>query len=116
MIDESPCARPLRFMVPFVDMLNHDQQHGCQFSYEDDSDCFIVEWLGEVDPPRPGEQIYLDYGDKDGNELLLMYGFVPTQPTEHDYWLLDGAYCKVRRRQRHPLHYLQPQRASRSWM
>eukprot|EP00966_Prymnesium_polylepis_P150389 3473733-Prymnesium_polylepis.1 len=86
-------ARGLRrFMVPLVDMLNHEEERGCDFSYDEEEDAFVVEWLGAGAPPGPGEQVYLNYGAKSCGELLLMYGFVPPAPTPHDTWTLDGAY------------------------
>ena len=35
-------------------MLNHDEENGCDFSYDEAADAFVVEWLGAGEPPGPG--------------------------------------------------------------
>lgn len=74
--------------------MNHDEQLGCGFTYDEESDCFVVEWLALARPPAAGEPIFLDYGTKSSEELFLMYGFVPSTPTRYDSWPLEGAYVK----------------------
>ena len=96
-----------RFMVPYIDMLNHSPRHpGCAFSYDDSEEppCFVVQLMqpdgttggeasqsGEVGVDV-GSQLWLDYGPVSSDELLLMYGFVPSAPTPHDSVELEGAY------------------------
>ena len=93
-----------RFLVPLIDMLNHSPRDpDCGFSYDDTDDppSFIVELKepkGDEPPrarPQVGAQIWLDYGPQTSEELLLMYGFVPTSPTPFDCIALEGAYTQA---------------------
>ena len=90
-----------RFLVPLVDMLNHNPRDAdCTFTYDDTDDppSFVVELKkaesGEAPraPPTVGTQLWLDYGPQTSEELLLMYGFVPAAPTPYDCVALEGAY------------------------
>ena len=101
-----------RFLVPYIDMLNHNPLASCGFTYDDSEEpaCFIVGVKGEhallapegpsgQAPPKTllqsGSQVWLDYGAQSSEELLLMYGFVPDAPTPHDTIELEGAYTPL---------------------
>ena len=87
-------ARGLRrCMVPLIDMLNNAPGAGCDFTYDetDEPPSFLVELPEGGSAPAVGQQLYLDYGPQTSEELLLMYGFVPAQPTAADVVGLSGA-------------------------
>ena len=81
-----------RFLVPFIDLLNHDPD-GCEFVYDEVDEAFTVETSGH--PPRQGEPVVITYGERTSEELLLVYGFVPPAPTPFDAHGLRGAYRAV---------------------
>ena len=41
-------------------MLNHDEERGCDFSYDEEADAFVIEWLGAGNPPGPGAPLERD--------------------------------------------------------
>ena len=63
----------------------------------DEPPSFIVELKpgqdmgGAGGAPIVGQQLWLDYGEQSSDELMLMYGFVPSGPTPHDRISLEGA-------------------------
>ena len=81
-----------RFLVPFIDLLNHDPD-GCEFVYDEVDEAFTVETSER--PPRQGEPVVITYGQRTSEELMLVYGFVPPMPTPFDAHLLHGAYRDV---------------------
>ena len=83
-----------RVLVPFIDFLNCSPGVGCSFTYDDTDEppSFVIELVGGEAPPPVGQQIFLDYGPQTSEELLLMYGFVPSGPTPSDVISLVGAY------------------------
>ena len=70
-----------RYLVPFVDMLNHDEATGCEFVYNVDEELFLVcrEGTSQVEVGQP---LTLSYGPMSSEDLLLVYGFVPETPTQ----------------------------------
>lgn len=60
-----------RFMVPVIDMLNHDPAGAAQFTYdgEDEPPSFIVELKPGCEAPAAGEPLWLDYGKQSSEEV-----------------------------------------------
>lgn len=83
-----------RIMVPYIDFLNCSPGRGCTFTFDptDEPPSFVVELPAGEARPAPGEQLFLDYGRQTSEELALMYGFVPREPTSHDVIELTGAF------------------------
>lgn len=59
------------FLLPIVDLLNHENGKKVRWSIENDK--FVFNSLEDL---KPGVQLYNNYGDKSNLELLLGYGFV----------------------------------------
>ena len=60
-------------MVPFGDLYNyHPLKLNVMWYYDQDNKSFKIEALKEI---KPGEEIFLCYGDHSNDELLFFYGF-----------------------------------------
>lgn len=71
--DESE-ATPVQFaMFPGLDMANHSVHCQTSFAYDTDSDSYKVTTGATF---ASGEQVYISYGPKSNEDLMLFYGFV----------------------------------------
>ncbi|XP_011008074.1 PREDICTED: ribulose-1,5 bisphosphate carboxylase/oxygenase large subunit N-methyltransferase, chloroplastic [Populus euphratica] len=65
-------------LVPWADMLNHSCEVETFLDYDKSSKGVVF----TTDRPyQPGEQVFISYGRKSNGELLLSYGFVPSEGT-----------------------------------
>ena len=59
-------------LVPFADMLNHKRPRQSVWTYDDDTQSFVIRSLTAL---RSGEQLFDSYGRKSNSRYLLNYGF-----------------------------------------
>jgi hypothetical protein len=72
-------------MVPMLDFFNHQSSARPRFGYDPRTDVFSV---AAEKPYLKGEQVYITYGDKNNDDLLLLYGFIGTLHTAHAHALM----------------------------
>lgn len=65
-------------LVPWADMLNHSCEVETFLDYDKSSQGVVFTTDQQY---QPGEQVFISYGKKSNGELLLSYGFVPTEGT-----------------------------------
>lgn len=63
-------------LVPWADMLNHSSEVETFLDYDKASQGIVFTTDRSY---QPGEQVFISYGKKSNGELLLSYGFVPTE-------------------------------------
>lgn len=60
-------------LFPGLDMANHSVHSGSQLRFDAERDVYIVQSATAF---RAGEQVYVSYGPKSNDDLVLFYGFV----------------------------------------
>lgn len=76
-------------LVPLADFANHDPKSTAFFDWEPASEAVVLQADRAY---RPGQQVFISYGQKTSGELLLSYGFAPPPGANpHDACLLPGA-------------------------
>jgi len=70
--DEQEIKHEVTAFIPFADLLNYSAQEPCGGEMDSNYQYFRV-WTSH--PISPGEQIFIEYGNKGNAELLLYYGF-----------------------------------------
>ncbi|KAF3796637.1 Ribulose-1 bisphosphate carboxylase/oxygenase large subunit N-methyltransferase [Nymphaea thermarum] len=63
-------------LVPWADMLNHNSEVETFLDYDKSSKGVVFTTDRSY---QPGEQVFISYGKKSNGELLLSYGFVPSE-------------------------------------
>ena len=58
--------------VPFIDLLNHDNNYNMDFEYSDDKKGFILKAVKDIDKDI---ELTVSYGDENNINLLIIYGF-----------------------------------------
>ena len=67
-----PGAAPARLMVPLADLANHSA--AANAAWEVGADGFRMLALEDI---KPGQQIFIDYGERSTDDFFLFYGFIP---------------------------------------
>jgi hypothetical protein len=68
-------------LVPHADMLNHYRPRETKWTFDEDSQCFVITTLQGI---GAGEEVYDSYGQKCNHRFLLNYGFCVEKNTEID--------------------------------
>ncbi|KAH3667237.1 hypothetical protein OGAPHI_002886 [Ogataea philodendri] len=72
MVDKKETDLNKGFLLPIVDLLNHENGHTVKWGFEDDH----FEFYSLDKTLSQGDEIFNNYGDKANIDLLLTYGFV----------------------------------------
>jgi len=74
-------------MLPYIDSANHDKTADSSIEYDPIGDCFTLKIGPECykkaldsDGEKSKMQVYISYGEKSDDELLLNYGFLENMP------------------------------------
>eukprot|EP00958_Prasinococcus_capsulatus_P016813 scaffold1883_cov396-Prasinococcus_capsulatus_cf.AAC.15 len=76
-----------RFMLPLIDLINHDfERENVQWVRRDDRsiDLAVNRRIEQ------GEQLYVSYGDRNSDDFLVYYGFVPDQNPFETFILFES--------------------------
>lgn len=68
-------------LVPHADMLNHHRPRETKWTFCEESQCFTITTLKEIEA---GKQVYDSYGQKCNHRFLLNYGFCVEKNVEID--------------------------------
>ncbi|KAL3231743.1 hypothetical protein RNJ44_00278 [Nakaseomyces bracarensis] len=71
----------LAFLLPIVDLLNHNNDSKVKWSYSDDEFIFHSQDLVYL---KNGDELFNNYGDKTNMDFLLSYGFINERENLHN--------------------------------
>ncbi|KAL6944877.1 hypothetical protein ACO0QE_002319 [Hanseniaspora vineae] len=84
--DDASCKNEA-FLWPIVDFLNHDSTAEVKWNYDEPYLTFTSNT--ETNGIAKGQEIFNNYGDnKTTDDLLLSYGFLPSEPVQGDYTMI----------------------------
>ena len=72
----------MKGLLPFADMVNHQQVGNSSWMYDDDRQGFIIVALDNI---KNGKQVSFSYGKKCNTRFLLNYGFVDPDNDDNEY-------------------------------
>jgi len=81
-----------QFMIPLLDMLNHNREAACKIHYVYTEKKYQII---ATKPAREGEQIFISYGERSNLELLTAYGFMEEANPLDEFRLGSNETLKV---------------------